>query len=188
MPSRSNFGAVALIPAINVRRNWVLSNARRVKDSCQSGNAKNGPNASTRVGYAPPMPTQHVVRWKVRQYELDSFGHVNNAVYLNYIEQAAAEHTEAVGVGRAWAEQHGGTWVVRSHQITYHQPAVYGDEVEITTIAESFRGATGVRRTRIVRASDRVLLTDAVTEWVWLRMPDARPARIPADVIAKLAG
>ena len=77
---------------------------------------------------------RHTVRWPVRQYELDLYGHVNNAVYLNWIEQAAIDHVEALGFGRDWAAEQGGGWVVREHRVTYHRPVVYGDVVLVTTL------------------------------------------------------
>jgi acyl-CoA thioester hydrolase len=123
-------------------------------------------------------------RWPVRIYELDANGHVNNSVYLNYAEQVATEHAEAVGFGRDWTVAQGGTWVVHRHEITYHQPATFGDELELTTAVEVPRGARGIRRTRIVRVADGVSIADVVTEWVWVRLGDGRAARVPAELVA----
>lgn len=128
--------------------------------------------------------TVYRTRWRVRIYELDSNGHVNNAVYLNYAEQLAVEHAEALGFGREWTVAQGGTWVVRRHEITFSQPAVYGDELELTTRVETPRGARGIRRTSMVRLPDGLPIADVVTEWVWVRVADGRPARVPPQVIA----
>lgn len=122
-------------------------------------------------------------RWHVRQYELDSWGHVNNAVYLNYAEQVAVDHAESIGIGHAFSERHGGGWVVREHQITYHQPAIFGDEVDITTRVEQLKGIRGLRRTFIRRVSDGALLAEALTDWIWIRTVDGRPMRIPAELV-----
>ena len=129
----------------------------------------------------------YTTRWGVRTYELDVNGHVNNSIYLNYAEQIATEHAEAVGFGREWNTRHGGGWVVRRHELLYHQPAFYGDELELTTRVEGVRGARGLRYTTITRASDGTLLTDIRTEWVWVRTSDGRPSRIPADLLSWLA-
>jgi acyl-CoA thioester hydrolase len=123
-------------------------------------------------------------RLGVRVYELDTNGHVNNAVYLNYAEHVATEHAEALGFGRAWTLAHGGTWVVRRHEITFHQPAVYADELELTTRVEIPRGARGVRHTSIVRVADQLPVADVVTEWVWVKLANGRPARVPPELIA----
>jgi acyl-CoA thioesterase FadM len=47
-------------------------------------------------------------RWRVRSYELDSNGHVNNSVFLGYAEEVATLHAEALGFGRAWTLEQGG--------------------------------------------------------------------------------
>ena len=123
------------------------------------------------------------MRWPVRQYELDRFGHVNNAVYLNWIEQVATDHAEAIGFGLAWAQAQDRAWVVREHRITYRRPLVYGDVVLVTTTPERLSGARGWRRTEIHRESDAVLVAEAVTEWTWVRASDGRPARLPTDLL-----
>ncbi len=122
-------------------------------------------------------------RWRVRTYELDVNGHVNNAVYLNYAEQIATEHAEAAGFGRDWTLAQGGAWVVRRHEIVYHQPARYGEELELTTRVEELRGARGRRLTSIVRVEDGVPIADVHTEWVWVRGSDGRPARVPSALV-----
>lgn len=127
------------------------------------------------------------LRFPVRAYELDSLGHVNNAVYLNYAEHIATEHVETLGMGRAWCAEKGGTWVVHRHEITYHQPAVHGDELELITQPEGFKAATGYRRTKITRARDGALLAEVFTEWVWVKLPEGRPARVPSEIVQRLS-
>lgn len=131
--------------------------------------------------------TAYTVRWRVRTYELDLNGHVNNAVYLHWAEQAATEHTEAAGFGRAWSLAQGGAWLVRRHEITYHRPAVYGDEVEVTTVAQQVKGARGLRHTGIVRVADGAMLAEVHTEWVWVRLADGRPVRVPDALVRYFA-
>lgn len=128
-------------------------------------------------------PTTFSARWRVRTYELDVNGHVNNAVYLNWTEQIATDHVEAAGFGQAWVLAHGGAWVVRRHEITYRRPAVYGDELELTTRPTSIKGARGFRHTTIVRVSDGAVVAEINTEWVWVQLPDYRPARIPEELV-----
>ena len=65
---------------------------------------------------------EHSEQWRVRTFELDANGHVNNAVYLNYAEQVAVDHAEALGYGREWSERHQIGWAVREHHVVYHRP------------------------------------------------------------------
>ena len=118
----------------------------------------------------------------MRSYELDSNGHVNNAVYLGYVEEIAVLHAETLGFGRLWTTAQGGAWVVRRHEIVYHLPARYGDELELTTTVVEMRGARAVRQTQINRA-DATRLADVTTEWVWVRAADGRPTRVPREMV-----
>jgi acyl-CoA thioester hydrolase len=122
-------------------------------------------------------------RLRVRTYELDINGHVNNAVYLNWAEQIATEHVEAAGFGQTWMQPHNAAWVVRRHEITYRRPAIYGDELLLTTHAESIRGARGIRKTTITRVADSEIIADLHTEWVWVRLSDGRPTRVPDELV-----
>jgi acyl-CoA thioester hydrolase len=133
----------------------------------------------------PPDTTSFTTHWRVRQYELDVNGHVNNSVYVAYAEEVATRHAEALGFGRRWSIEHSGTWVVRRHEVTYHRAANYGDELELTTHVESMRGARATRRTTIHRQPDHMLIAELVTEWVWVRLSDNRPTRIPADIVSR---
>ena len=129
-------------------------------------------------------PWRFTARIAVRQYELDQNGHVNNAVYLNWAEQVAIDHVEALGYGRDWSRRHGGGWVVREHRVTYHRPVLYGEAVLVTTLPQRVAGPRGTRRTEIHRESDGVLVTEATTEWIWVT-DDGRPARVPAELLER---
>ena len=123
-------------------------------------------------------------RWKVRTYEVDENGHVNNAVYVQWAEQLTAEHAEAVGFGREWSIERGGAWLVRRHEITYHQPARRGYEIELTVRVVGVGGVRGNRHTEIRRAGETTLLAEVASEWVWVRLTDGRPARVPNELVA----
>ena len=132
----------------------------------------------------PPVdPLVYTARWPVRSYEIDQNGHVNNAVYLNYSEALTVEHAEAAGFGRAWCEAHGGAWVVRRHEIEYLRPARLGDELELTVRVELVRGVRGVRRTTIALVADGAQVANVWSEWVWVRLGDGRPSRVPSELV-----
>jgi acyl-CoA thioester hydrolase len=121
--------------------------------------------------------------WPVRHYELDRNGHVNNAVYLNYAEQLTIEHAEAAGFDAEWSASKGGSWVVHRSVLTYHRPAVYRDLLELTVRVELVQGTRGIRRTTIKRAWDGRTVAEVLTEWVWVRTSDGRPARVPDELV-----
>ncbi|MDQ6906206.1 MAG: acyl-CoA thioesterase [Chloroflexota bacterium] len=138
--------------------------------------------------------------FKVRHYEMDALGHVNNAVYLHYLEQAAYEHSAAAGFSDEQTRALGGIWIVRKHEIEYLRPATAGDVLQVVTWAVEFKGARAFRDYAIFRydgpasnphgiPADRFLPPDqslpadplvrARTLWVWADLLTARPRRIP---------
>ncbi len=69
----------------------------------------------------------------VRGYELDSFGHVNHAVYLNYLEHARWSMLAEVGITHAEISRRQLWPVIASIEIKYVKPAFMGDELEVRT-------------------------------------------------------
>jgi len=85
-------------------------------------------------------PFEH--RIKVRSHDLDSFGHVNNAVYLNYLEEARCEYLEQRGLSfNSFHEWEAFAFVVGS-EIRYKSPAKYGDVLNIRGAFSSMRRAS----------------------------------------------
>jgi acyl-CoA thioester hydrolase len=130
---------------------------------------------------------EHSEQWRVRTFELDSNGHVNNAVYLNYAEVVATEHAEALGYGREWTDRHQIGWAVHEHHVTYHRPAVYRDLLRVTTRVGAMGGVRAKRYTEIRREPGGELLAEVETTWVCVRRSDQRPTRIPADLLDRYA-
>jgi len=128
-------------------------------------------------------PLVYTARWKVRPYELDGNGHVNNAVYLNYAEALTIEQAELSGYGRDWTRSRGGAWLVHRSLVTHELPAVYGDELELTVRVELVRGVRGVRRTSIRRAADGAGVAEVLTEWVWVDATSGRPSLVPRELV-----
>lgn len=129
----------------------------------------------------------HTLRLRVRQYEIDSFGHVNNAVYLNYLEQAAIEHAAALGFSHERLRSLGGLWVVRHHEIEYLAAAVEGDDLAILTWLESISGVRAVRCYEIRNTSTEKRLIVARTLWVWVDATTGRPRPHPPEIARELA-
>lgn len=125
----------------------------------------------------PPTPFE--LRLQVRPEDIDEYNHVSNLVYLKWTLKAAGAHSAAVGWSSQRYKEQGQSWVVRSHRITYRRPALLGDEVIIATWVDSFEKYSSVRKYRIMRASDKVLLADAETNWVYFDLNTQQLVRIP---------
>ncbi|MBW4446550.1 MAG: acyl-CoA thioesterase [Hassallia sp. WJT32-NPBG1] len=122
---------------------------------------------------------------RVRHYEMDALGHVNNAVYQNYLEQAAIEHSEHLGLTLDVYRELAGVFVMRRVEIEYLRPAVAGDTLEITTWLQEMRGSRAIRRYEIRKQNQDELLVTAEALWVWVEAKTMRPRPIPTGLLVE---
>jgi acyl-CoA thioester hydrolase len=113
---------------------------------------------------------------------MDALGHVNNAVYQHYLEQAAIEHSESLGFGHKRYEELGGVFVMRRIEIEYLRPAIAGDTLEVTTWLQQVRGPRAVRHYEIRKQGEEQLLVTAEALWVWVDTKAMRPRAIPQQI------
>jgi acyl-CoA thioester hydrolase len=123
----------------------------------------------------------------VRTPELDSFGHVNHAVFLNYLEHARYLALEEAGFEWSSLDEHGWQIFVVRIEVDYLAEATRAEELLVRTWAESFRRTTMVLAQEIVRADDpETMVTRARVTAVWIG-PDGRPTRVPDHVRSGLS-
>jgi len=113
----------------------------------------------------------------------DQNGHVNNVEYLRWMQDAAMKHSETVGCTQA-TEAAGATWVVRTHKIEYFKPAYAGDRIVVETWVADFRRVQSLRKYKILRLSDMVLLAEGETNWVFVDAQKGSLRSIPEEVRA----
>ena len=92
---------------------------------------------------------------------IDDNGHVNNVVYVQWMQDVATLHSNAVGLTRKAYEKNGSAWIVRSHHVDYRSPAFEGDEIEAITWISDFKKVTSRRKYKFVRKGDQKLLASA---------------------------
>lgn len=124
-----------------------------------------------------------IYRWTfpVRSYEIDQFGHVNNAVYLNYLEETAVRASADAGYDNNWFDADGSLWVVRTMSLRYFEPAVYGDELEAASWVSDFRRVRSHREYEIKRARDGVRILRARADWVYLDRYTMKPKKLATE-------
>jgi len=111
--------------------------------------------------------------------DIDEQSHVNNTVYLRWVQEVATAHWRAIASGEAkWAIG----WVVLRHEIDYEAAACLGDEVVLRTWVGKATRLTFERFTEIRRNSDGQLLSKARTLWCPINAQTGRPVRVPAEV------
>lgn len=130
------------------------------------------------------MPVIYEHLHTVQPSEIDLFGHANNLAYLRWMLDAAMAHSLAQGWPMERYQQLGAGWVVRAHQIEYLRAAFEAEPLIVRTWVASTRRVTSLRRYKIVRAADQVLLADASTDWAFVQFVDGRITRIPPEVSA----
>jgi acyl-CoA thioester hydrolase len=129
---------------------------------------------------APP-PGVFIVRRRVAWQDIDSAGHVNNAVYLAYAEDAGVRIAAARGWPMTRMMREGFGIIARRHQIEYREPGLLDDELEVSTWVGDVKRATAMRYYSIRRVGDGALLARVQTLWVWVDLASGRPIRIPAQ-------
>lgn len=118
----------------------------------------------------------------VRPDEIDEQGHVGNVHYVAWMQAAAVAHSSA----RGWTPERyralGATWVVRFHFVEYLRPAFEGEQVVVRTWVADFKKVTSLRKYRIVRPGDGVVLATAETNWAFIGAENGAPKRIPPEL------
>ena len=127
----------------------------------------------------------HTSRFSARSYEMDSYRHLNNGVYLGWFEQARLEYLQSLGFsydGFADREQ----WIVVARtEVDFRAPLHLGDAVGIETVVEAL-GRSSVRfRQRMRRdagsaGATPALAAEALSVMVFAG-PDGRSIPVPDD-------
>ena len=133
-----------------------------------------------------PRPDQvYRHRFTVPASAVDQNGHVNNVVYIQWMQDVATMHFDTVG-GTPLMQAAGATWVVRSHNIEYLSPLFAGEDVTVLTWVVDFRRVRSLRRYRFLRTGDGALLARGETDWVFVDTASGRPCKIPDGIVGLL--
>lgn len=118
---------------------------------------------------------------KVRPFECDYYGHVNNAIYLNYLEFARMEVLEKKGFTLTGLKNRGLLLVIRRIDITYRWPALAHDQLLIRTVLKEHRRVGATFHQEILRQPDEKLLAEAEVTWVVVNSA-GRPVAVPPEM------
>lgn len=118
---------------------------------------------------------------------VDENGHVNNVVYVQWMQDVAVLHSEIRGRFKALYQNLGTTWVARSHAIEYRSPAFAGEQIEVLTWVSDFKRSSSLRKYKFVRTRDQKVLAQAETRWVYVSAKTGRPCTIHDEVMNSFA-
>ncbi len=105
--------------------------------------------------------------------DIDFMGHVNNARYLTWVQDAVLAHWRKLAPAEDVA---GKAWVALKHEITYLRPAFLDDAVIAQPVLESFKGARAFYKTVISRGEE--VLAEVSSAWCCIDVVTLKPARI----------
>ena len=121
---------------------------------------------------------RHLHALAIAPGDIDFMGHVNNAVYLTWVQEAVVAYWQRVAPAEAVAAH---LWVAIRHEITYRRPAFLDDAVVASVVADGVQGARAFFSTLITRGEE--VLAEVKSSWCCLDAATLKPARLARDVV-----
>lgn len=113
----------------------------------------------------------------VQPADIDQQNHVNNTVYVRWIQEVATAHWNAAAPAPGAIG-----WVVLRHEIDYKSSACLGDQIVLRTWVGKATRLTFERFVEVLRQSDRKILATARTLWVPINPETGKPTRVSTEV------
>jgi acyl-CoA thioester hydrolase len=113
--------------------------------------------------------------------DIDELGHVSNLVYLRWVAEVAMAHSRARGWDVPRYLALGAVFMVRRHEIDYVAQVTLGQELSAQTWVDSWKLASCIRKTEILR--DGKVVARAATTWAMIGLASGRPQRIPEELV-----
>lgn len=127
------------------------------------------------------LPSPFIHRVSAQGTDIDAYGHVNNSVYLRWLDETAWAHSTALGVTPEDCVKLCRGMVVWKSQLNYLAPAFAGDALEVATwLVFVDARLRADRRFQIVRAADRRTVLRGLIHYVCADLESGRPKRMPA--------
>jgi len=128
------------------------------------------------------LPTPFLASLAVARTDIDAYDHVNNSVYMTWLDRAAWEHSAALGLPIETCLQLDRGMAVTRSVIAYLRPAVLGDTIRIATWLLAAEGKLRVRRRfQLRREADGMTLARAEVEYACIELSTGRPTRWPPE-------
>jgi acyl-CoA thioester hydrolase len=124
-------------------------------------------------------PAPHVIELEVEAQDIDAYDHVNNAVYLTWLDRAAWSHSAALGVPLEQCLRVRRGMAALRTEIDFVRAALAGDRVRVATWIAGGDRLRVERRFEVLRAADDATLARARTEYVCINLDSGRAVRMP---------
>lgn len=120
----------------------------------------------------------------VRSYELDSYNHVNNAVYQNYLEHARMDFLNKIGFRYNDFFNAGYIIPITHIDIRYKAMAVLGDTLYVDSYPTLLKTVHGAFH-QTIRKADGTVCIEAEVEWCTVSKESGRPVKIPDEFMVE---
>ena len=124
------------------------------------------------------MSNPHLFPIAIGPADIDFMGHVNNARYLSWVQDAVIDHWHKIAPPDAVARH---LWVALKHEITYRRPAFLGDDVIAHVVLEKVQGVRARYETLVRRGEE--IIAEVKSTWCCLDAETRRPVRPAREVI-----
>ena len=121
---------------------------------------------------------------KVIPEHLDDVQHVNNVIYVQWMQDIASMHWNAFASEELKAAV---LWMIRRHEIDYYNQAFLNDDLQMTTWTGDYTNVTWKRHYEIIRPSDNKKIITAASIWIPLDRNTQRPRKIDEALVNMFA-
>ena len=127
---------------------------------------------------------QRTTEIKIRGYHVDFYGHVNNARYLEFLEEARWSLFEKHIDFNEW-KRNGISFFVVNIDIKYRRPVLLGETIEIQSGITKFSGKSCILNQKILLKGTDTVIADADVTFV-ITDSSGKPARVEGDLLTML--
>lgn len=124
------------------------------------------------------MSTIFDLKLTVLPEHIDVLGHVNNVVYVSWMQDVATAHIEALGLGIKEYLELKHAMVAVEHHMQYRKAALEGEEIILRTWLDDINALYLSRQYAFYRPKDRTILFTAMTKWACVEIATGRPKRM----------
>ena len=119
----------------------------------------------------------------VKPEHIDILGHVNNVVYIQWMQDVALAHIEALGLGLTQYLELKHAMVAVEHHVQYRKAAIEGDELILRTWLDHIDALYSYRKYAFYRPKDQSVLFVGNTKWACIEIATGRPKRMSPSFI-----
>ena len=133
-------------------------------------------------------PVPHIIEHTAVASEADGYGHINNSVYLGWLDECVWDHCKAIAMPPEKCRELNRGFAAVRHEIDYLSSAYPGDRVAVANWVTANDGRLRAeRRFQIIRMDDDTTLLRARSDYICTNLTSGKPTRIPKEFMTSFA-